>query len=463
MNDVAYQQALDYVYGLINFETRRHDRYMESKLDASRPKRLMASLGSPHQKYPSIHIAGTKGKGSVAAMCATSLRAAGLKVGLYTSPHVIEFRERIRVLTPEDEAGLISETDFTSLVERLKPAVEDTAGITWFEVVTAIAFLHFAQQAIDVAVVEVGLGGRLDATNVLSPLVSVITSLSYDHTEFLGDTLSQIAGEKGGIIKPEVPVVTAPQPDEALDRLLEIAAERRSPISIIGRDWIFDGQTLAGSDGKQELIIRQSPRPWSVPNGFTLRVGLAGAHQLENATVALAALSLAQSHFPSLTLTAIAQGIDSVKWIGRLQVICRNLDTPTVLADCAHNADSAEKLSYALKHEYDYERLWLVLGATTGKDISGIMQALLPLAKATVATHSSHPRAASPAELVHQAARLGYELLSSDTVSEALFTIWEMAGPRDLICVTGSIFVVGDLLNDWERLKSQLLGKPAFA
>ena len=196
--DAAYESALDYLYGLINFEMRRHDRYMANKLDATRPQRLMAFLGDPQAAFPSIHIAGTKGKGSVAAMCAASLRAAGYKVGLYTSPHVQEFRERIRILTPEDEDGRIPQADFVALMAEMKTAVAAIEEITWFEVVTAVAFLHFARQGVDVAVVEVGLGGRLDATNVLNPLVSVITSLSYDHVDLLGDTLTQIAAEKGG-------------------------------------------------------------------------------------------------------------------------------------------------------------------------------------------------------------------------------------------------------------------------
>jgi dihydrofolate synthase/folylpolyglutamate synthase len=463
MNNVAYEQTLDYLYSLINFEMKRHDRYMESKLDASRPQRLMASLGSPHQKFHSIHIAGTKGKGSVAAICASSLRAAGLKVGLYTSPHVIDFRERIRILTREDEAGLIPEEDLIALVEALKPIIETTPGITWFEVVTAIAFTYFAQQQVDVAVVEVGLGGRLDATNVLSPLVSVITSLSYDHTEFLGDTLDQIAAEKGGIIKPGVPVVTAPQPDEALERLLSIAVEQDSPISIVGRNWMYSGRKLNGTAGKQALIIRHSPWPSFIPEGSAFRLALAGAHQLENAVVALAALSLVHSHFPTLTLQAIAQGMDSVKWIGRLQTLIHGLDTPTVLVDCAHNADSARKLREALTDEYEYKRLWLILGTTIGKDVIGIMQELLPMTAATVATHSSHPRANSPDELVRQGAELGYDLIRSYSVSDALLTAWKMAEPGDLICVTGSIFVVGDLLNEWERLQSRLLGEPVFS
>ncbi|HEY1408471.1 MAG TPA: hypothetical protein VF434_05980, partial [Promineifilum sp.] len=189
----SYEAALDYLYGFINFEHKSLERYHASKIDPERPRRLLAQLGFPHDTFPSIHIAGTKGKGSVAAMCAACLREAGLRVGLYTSPHLREFRERIRVLTPDDPVGCIPQAQFVSCLERVRPAVEQTLDITWFEIVTAIAFVHFADSAVDCAVVEVGLGGRLDATNVLTPLVSAITSLSLDHTQLLGDTIEQIA------------------------------------------------------------------------------------------------------------------------------------------------------------------------------------------------------------------------------------------------------------------------------
>jgi dihydrofolate synthase/folylpolyglutamate synthase len=213
-----FSAAIDYLYGFINFEKRRQDRYMAAKLDSTRPARLMATLDDPHKAYPSIHIAGTKGKGSVAAMCAFALRAAGYKVGLYTSPHLQDFRERIRVLSPADPDGLIPEASFIRIMERIKQVAGQFPDITWFEILTAVAFLYFAEAEVDVAVVEVGLGGRLDATNVLTPLVSVITSLSLDHTRFLGNTLSEIAFEKGGIIKPGVPVVIAPQKAEATEQ-----------------------------------------------------------------------------------------------------------------------------------------------------------------------------------------------------------------------------------------------------
>lgn len=457
MIDDAYNEALDYLYGLINFELKRHDRYMESKLDLDRPRELMAFLGSPQEQFPSIHIAGTKGKGSVAAICAECLRASGLKVGLYTSPHVREFRERIRVLTADDGDGRISRESFTELMGRMHAAVDSIPTITWFEVVTAVAFLYFAQQQVDIAVVEVGLGGRLDATNVVTPMVSVITSLSYDHTEFLGDTLAQIAGEKGGIIKPGVPVVTSSQEREALDRLAEIADQRHSRLYVVGRDWVYRNGDRDITGGKQALIIERSADPAFVPPGSSFRLALAGAHQLENATVALAALSHIRSRFPQVTLSTIAATTERIEWIGRLQTMHQEEGTPTILVDCAHNVHSASKLRVALSHDYRYDKLRLILGVTLGKDVAGMMKELLPLAETTIATVSTHPRASDPSTIAELAAELGYEVMQSTSVRDAVHTAWNLAGPRDLICVTGSIFVVGDLLNEWDTLKSQLL------
>ncbi|WP_374688230.1 folylpolyglutamate synthase/dihydrofolate synthase family protein, partial [Promineifilum sp.] len=273
----SYQRALDYLYSFINFEHKALDRYNASKIDTDRPRYLLSLLGRPQERFPAIHIAGTKGKGSVAAMCAACLRLAGLRVGLYTSPHLREFRERIRVLTPDDADGRIPEAAVVAYMERVRAQLERTPGITWFEIVTAIAFLHFAESAVDVAVVEVGLGGRLDATNVLLPEVSVITSLSLDHTQLLGDTLAQIAFEKGGIIKPGVPVVVAAQQPEALEVLVRLAEERGAPLTVIGRDWRYE--VVRAHDGehvRQTICIDRGPDPAFIPPGSEFLVGLAG-------------------------------------------------------------------------------------------------------------------------------------------------------------------------------------------
>jgi dihydrofolate synthase/folylpolyglutamate synthase len=312
--DQAYEEALDYLYSFINLEQKTLDRYHASKMDPGRPRTLLEWLGDPQKQYPTLHIAGTKGKGSVAAMCASALQASGLRVGLYTSPHLREFRERIRVLTPDDADGQIAKEDFAKALERMKEFVPEFPHITWFEIVTAVAFCYFASQEIDVGVIEVGLGGRLDATNVLLPLQSVITSLSYDHTNLLGDTLAEIAFEKGGIIKPGIPVVIAPQEEEALGTLKTIAAERGSVLEVVGQDWQY-------AAGNHQLTVTRSVDEVYVPAGTTFEIALSGSFQLENGMLAIAALRPFYERFPLVTLETITQGLASVQWDGRLQIV----------------------------------------------------------------------------------------------------------------------------------------------
>jgi dihydrofolate synthase/folylpolyglutamate synthase len=328
--------------------------------------------------------------------------------------------------------------------------------ITWFEILTAVAFLHFAQAEVDVAVVEVGLGGRLDATNVVTPLVSVITSLSIDHTKFLGDTLPEIAYEKAGIIKPGIPVITAAQKSEASAVLQRVAVERESPLSLIGQNWQYRGGAQFPERGEQELTISQSPDPAFVPSSTTFRLGLFGEYQLENATLALAALQVVRPYYPRLDLTAVRYGLAKVVWHGRLQLLHQS---PTLLADCAHNPDSAQKLGHALTHDYTYERLWLIFGSARDKDFRQELELLLPAVAALITTTVNHPRSATPEELAAIAIEMGIPAYPVMDVDTAVILAWQHANPHDLICVTGSIYVVGDLLNRWDSLQSQLEDK----
>lgn len=445
-----YEEALDYLYSFINLERRTLERYHASKMDPGRPRKLLELLGDPQKQYAAMHIAGTKGKGSVAAMSAAALQAAGLRVGLYTSPHLRDFRERIRVLTPDDLNGEISKAEFVKTLDAIKEIVPAFPNITWFEIVTAVGFSYFAAQQIDVAVVEVGLGGRLDATNVLHPLVSVITSLSLDHTNLLGDTLAEIASEKGGIIKPEVPLVVAPQAPEALDRLREIAGDGQSPIEVVGCDWLYEGVN-------HHLLVTRSPHEDYVAAGTAFEVGLAGLHQVENGMVAVAALRLVQERFPELTLDAIDQGLAGVHWEGRLQIVLDEPGLPALLIDAAHNPHSASKLSTALQNDYEYDRMWLIFGAPMDKAIAPMMEELFPLAYQVIVSAADHPRAASPEALAALAAELGYTVQTAVSPEEALVLAFDQAEEDDLICATGSIIFIGDLLNHWDGLQSRLL------
>ncbi|MCJ7659524.1 MAG: Mur ligase family protein, partial [Anaerolineales bacterium] len=282
--DEAYQQALDYIYSYVDYSLKRQDELSAENFDLERMRALMAALGNPERAYPLIHIAGTKGKGSVASFCAAALHAAGYRVGMYTSPHLQDFAERMQV-----NGKSIDRADVVKLVEEIRPQIESVPYVTTFEITTALAFIHFARQKVTAAVIEVGLGGRLDATNVCQPDVTVITSLSYEHTYVLGETLAEIAGEKAGIIKSGIPVVLAPQKEEARAVVEAIAAERGAPLVQVGRDYCFsslarslDGQTLKvwSSAGPSQLEIEDGSGGEAGAEPLHLDIPLLGSHQV---------------------------------------------------------------------------------------------------------------------------------------------------------------------------------------
>jgi dihydrofolate synthase/folylpolyglutamate synthase len=426
-----YSEALDYLYGLINYEVQRVERYTPSVISLDRPRALMALLGNPQETYPILHITGTKGKGSVSAQCASILKAAGLRVGLYSSPHLQDFRERFRV-----NDALIEPETLVAIVEQVKPFVEQVPGLTWFEVITAIAFLYFAQASVDVAVIEVGLGGRLDSTNIIAaPRVSVITSLSYDHQYLLGNTLAEIAFEKAGIIKPGFPVVSAPQHPEALEVIQRIAAERGSPLKVVGTDTHFEsGQ--ADSYGQD---FRVEGRNYWTP--------LIGEHQVINAATALAALNIVR-HAPDLPIseTAIHMGLAAVNWPGRFELI-RRADRAPIVLDVAHNGESAERLAHTLRTVFPDRKITFIFGAFTDKDVAGMFHALLPLANQLVLMQALNPRAYQTDQLKELAVAAGYTgpMHTIPAAIEALAFSDTIAMPNDVICVTGSVALVGEM------------------
>jgi len=279
-----YTEAIAYLHSLTDYEKTRIKRYTPETLDLSRVESLLTALGNPHTQFPAVHVAGTKGKGSTSAMIEACLRAADYRTGLYTSPHLHTFRERIQVAGRK-----ITREEVVELVEEIHPLIERMPGVTTFEAITAMGFLTFARSEVDVAVVEVGLGGRLDATNVLTPAVSVITSISLDHTYLLGDTLGEIAREKAGIIKPNIPTVSAPQRAEAIQVIQSISQERDAPLVEVGRDWDYEpGPT--DWDGQRFTARRVSDGGSDLSGDY--RISLLGRHQLENATSALVALDI---------------------------------------------------------------------------------------------------------------------------------------------------------------------------
>jgi len=432
----TYRDTLGYIYSFTDYEKKTSYRYAPEFFDLARVRRLLALLDNPHHRFRSIHIAGTKGKGSTAAMIESILRAAGYKTGLYTSPHFHTIRERIQV-----GRRFISEREAISLVERLRPLASQVEGLTTFEIITALAFAYFAEQGVELAVLEVGLGGRLDATNVVIPLVSIITSLSYDHTHILGDTLAQIAGEKAGIIKAGIPVVSTPQAPEAMAVIEETCRRKGAELTVAGRDWGW-GAREVNLEGQSFRVTSDELRGTS--NGFW--IPLLGRHQLINATVVLAAVEKLRGQGVEIPEASTKEGLRRVRWPGRLEVLARR---PLLVVDCAHNVDSVHKLRVALEDLFDYENLNLVFGASADKDIGGMMRELFPMAKKVIVTQAHHARAADPSKLEEIALALGYEAACSDGVDAALSAALEMAGPHDLICVTGSTFVVAEAREAW--------------
>ncbi len=435
-----YLEAIAYLHGLTDYETKRVRRYTPEVFDLSRVERMLESVGNPHRDFPSVHIAGTKGKGSTAAMIESCLRVAGYRTALYTSPHLHTFRERIRVAGEK-----IGRDEVVALVEELRPLVERMPGLTTFEVITTMGFLYFARSKVDLAVVEVGLGGRLDATNVLSPEVAVITSISLDHTYLLGDTLDEIAREKGGIIKSGVPTVTAPQRAEAIRALEEIGERRAAPLIEISRDWDYEAGP-ADNAGQSFTARRMSSRGSPFDGEFW--IPLLGRHQVENAVSAVAALDVLRERGFDLPAAAVREGLGEVEWLGRLEILSQE---PLVVVDSAHNPYSASTLREAVEEWYP-ERSWvLVFGASIDKDVKGMLEALVPISDYIIVTRADHPRAMAPIELADIVAGVGGGAEVSLDVSKSLDRALAVMNPENGLLATGSIFLVADLREAWAR------------
>jgi len=437
-----YQQALDYIYSYIDYEVVPRLRYNSANYDLRRMGELLARLGNPHLKARSVHIAGTNGKGSIAAMVASALGASGYTTGLYTSPHLNCLNERIRV-----DGELISDEELVALVERLKPEVEAvdqeaTYGrLTTFEFLTALAFAHFEQKGVDFQVLEVGMGGRLDATNVIDPEVCVITSISFDHMDVLGDTLAEIAAEKAGIIKPGSIVVTSPQPDEVAGVIKETCRGCGAQLIMVGSDVTRQG---LGFD-----LARQLLRVEGRKGSYELSIPLLGQHQLDNAATAVAALEVLAGKGLNISREGIINGLGRVSWPGRLQILSHH---PLVVVDGAHNIDSARRLKQSIEQYFDFDRAILVIGTSCDKDIASIVSELLPLFDKVIVTRSRHPRAMAPAPLVAEFARHGVKAQAVEGVPSALSQALALAGDKDLLCVTGSLFVVAEAIEQAARL-----------
>jgi dihydrofolate synthase/folylpolyglutamate synthase len=435
-SETGFNSALDYLYSFVDYSLKHSSELAKADFNLDRMFALMEALGNPQTKYPIIHVAGTKGKGSVSALAASALSAAGLRTGLYTSPHLLDFCERIQV-----DGQPVPHADLAALVDEIKPAVARVEKLTTFEITTALGFLYFARQNVGAAVIEVGLGGRLDATNVVTPEVSVITSLSYDHMAVLGNTLAEIAGEKAGIIKPGIPVVSAPQKQEALQVLLRVATERDAPLTLVGRDLKF--QPLAHSLDGQTLELTGLRHRTS---DLTVEIPLLGVHQVENAAIAYAALKASGL---AVSDSAIQRGFARVRWPARFEVARR--ESP-VIFDSAHNQDSFARLCVALDDYFPGRPVTLIFGASEDKNIPGMFAEIAPKVKRLLVTKSAHPRALEPETIQELARQAGIPNEAAVPVEAALGRALEMSEKDGSIVLSaGSMFVTAEVMSAWRK------------
>jgi dihydrofolate synthase/folylpolyglutamate synthase len=441
-----YTEALAYIYSYISYNPADTRRWNLDRLNG-----LLERMGNPHRQYPSILIAGTKGKGSTSALCESILRAAGYKTGLYTSPHIHSFRERIRL-----GGELLDGDNLASIINRYRGLFETTPDLTTFELITAIAFTAFAEAEIEAGVVEVGLGGRLDATNTIDAAVAVITPISYDHMQILGDTLTLIAGEKAGIIRPGALVVSAPQVDEARQTIERVCQERNAKLVLVDEAYWWtvkdgstnrvplDGRAIVSLNG-QSISIRVADS--LNPSPLTVYVPLIGEHQVINTLTAVAAVTSFAEH-TSLPVTpeAIKVGVKNVSWPGRMEVLHQS---PHLIIDSAMNGDSAEKLAKTLRYYFSTHEITFIFGVSNDHPVEDMLMALLPLAKRTFVVASRHPRAEKPARIAQLAMEMGYQTISMPDVPTALDRAWEIVEGNDVVCVAGSLFLAADAREAW--------------
>ncbi len=450
--ETSYNQALDYLYSFVDYSLKHSSEMAKADFNLDRMFALMDLLGNPQNDYPIIHVAGTKGKGSTSALCAAALQAAGYTVGLYTSPHLEDYVERIQI-----NGEPISHQQMVDLVEEIKPAVARIPFLTTFEITTALAFLAFAKYGVTAAVFEVGLGGRLDATNIVTPKISIITSLSYDHMAVLGDTLTLIAGEKAGIIKQGVPVISSPQKDEALVVLERVAKLNNADLTLVGRDVKVE-LVEASLDGQKfripYCVLRNMERqlPTLAPHasaGVTnhqLQIPLLGAYQLENASAAYAALKA--SGIP-ITDEQIQKGFSQVQWRARFEVVRRD---PPLIFDSAHNQDSFEKLRETLDTYFPDKKVYLIFGASSDKNISGMFAELKSKIKKIIITRADHPRALEVERIQQLADQAGAESESVTPVKSALARALELSSKDGSIVLSaGSMFVTAEVMSAWKN------------
>lgn len=440
---ITYQSALDYVYSFVDYSLTRHLRYSPEKFNLDRMHEFMRTLGDPHLKYPTIHVAGTKGKGSICAMISSVLAAAGFKVGLYTSPHLQEYTERIQI-----NGKNIPKNEFISLVESIKPNTSKIENLSTFEITTALAFQYFFQESVDMAVIEVGLGGRLDATNVVNPILSVIASISKDHEKILGNSLIKIANEKAGIIKKKVPVVVSKQKPRVKAFLENVAAQKKS-LFLYCPDLIFDKRINQNPHGQDFLI--QEKRGGHL---IDIHLPLIGEHQIQNAVTAYLAIRGVSGQGYQITDRDIQRGFSHVKWPGRCEILSSD---PLLMIDSAHNTDSMRKLIRTIKSFFPGKKVIALFGASEDKNIKGMLELLLPEVNTVIAAQSIHPRAMDAGSIKNIIKKIGYVANSYSSLKDAMIKAIQMYDNSSIIIITGSIFIAAAAKEIWRSSKKEFL------
>lgn len=439
--------AKAFLHSFVNFETQTLSAHNFS-FDLKRIQRLLAALDSPQRKYPVIHIVGTKGKGSTTVFIAFMLRAAGLKVGLYTSPHLYDEKERIRVLTPGKKAdrrnifeGKISARQLENVLRKIKPIAKclsrqkGAEEFTYFEILTAAAFLFFADQKVDVVVAEAGLGGRLDATNAGRSDICVVTPISHDHTKVLGKILGKIAYEKAAVIKPRTEVVfSAPQKTEARRAILKQAKKYKKTIFTVGKEIRYKSLSC---DIRGEGFSLKTP----LNNWLRLTIPLLGVHQVVNASLAVAVVEYFLNERRINAGKSICQGLAQARWPGRFEVL---RSRPFVIIDSAHNADSVQKLLIALKRIFPQKKVIVIFGASRDKDIKGMLRQLQKVSGVMIVTKSSHPRSFDFSKEKIAGAD-DKKFVITKNPAQAFKTARRLAKKDDVILAAGSVFLAAEI------------------
>jgi dihydrofolate synthase/folylpolyglutamate synthase len=422
--NISYKESVSWLFGLQKYGI---------KFGLSKTTNLLKAFGNPHHNQHYIHIAGTNGKGSVGAILESILIQAGLKVGFYTSPHLVSFTERFRI-----NRELITKDQAASLIKEIYEVTSQKEAPTFFELTTAMTLIYFFSKDVDVSIIEAGMGGRLDATNVIDPMVSIITNIGLDHQHFLGDTIIDIAKEKGGIIKKEIDLVTAVDQPPVVKLFESLCKKKGAPFWRVGKHARYR-RLSSGLLGYYGLHNRFR----------NLELGLKGRFQHRNAALALLALEILKKKGITISDEAIQLGLANPLWPGRLEEVASR---PTIILDGAHNPSAMRSLAQTIGNDFYFEKLILVLGIMEDKDISNILTKILPLAHKVIYTRPTYYRAANPQYLMDVAKKFGKDGEVHFPLSKAIERARDLADKKDLILITGSLFTVGEAKSYFDPL-----------